>query len=435
MGQVARIGTGTALGVASAASYGRVLGANDRINIAFVGLRSRGRALLESAVAVGASGLGVNWLCDVDSRVLTSERAHVESLTGIRPDVVSDFRILLGHKDLDAVVIATPDHTHAPFCILAMQAGKHVYLEKPCSHNPHEGELLVAAASKHGRVVQVGNQQRSAPTTLQAIEEIRSGLIGRPYLGKAWYANTRGSIGRGEHAPVPDWLDWELWQGPAPRREYADNLVHYNWHWFWHWGTGEINNNGLHEIDICRWALDAHLPLRVTSSGGRFHFDDDWEFYDSQVASYEFPNDTMITWEGRSCNGHQFFGRGRGATIHGTEGSLLIDRNGFSHYDLQGDLVNRIDERVASETIDLKGGGALVNYHLENFFRAIRHGDTIRSPVLEGHISTLLCHLGNISQRFGRTLEVDPKNGHIQNDEAVMRMWRRDYAPGWEPSV
>jgi predicted dehydrogenase len=253
-------------------------------------------------------------------------------------------------------------------------------------------------------------------------------------MGKAWYVNTRTGIGHGLKAPVPEWLDWELWQGPAPRRPYRDNVVHYNWHWFWHWGTGEINNNGLHEIDICRWALDVGLPNRVSSSGGRYHYDDDWEFYDTQIASFEY-DDAMISWEGRSCNGFGFFDRGRGATIHGTDGTALIDRNGYTLYDNAGALIKQLNERAPTTTTDIVGGGAVDTYHIDNFLRAIRDGDALHSPIDEGVSSTLLCHLGNISQALGRVLEVDTRTGRVIDDRAATKMWDRDYAPGWKPSV
>lgn len=418
----------------SALSYSRIAGANDRIGLGFVGVRSRGKVLFESSHAIAGNGIGIRALCDVDERVLGTEAEAVTNLTGSRPAIERDFRRLLENDDIDAVFIATPDHTHAPFALLALDAGKHVYVEKPCSHNPREGEWLVEAAAKHRRHVQMGNQQRSAPTSIAAIKDIRAGAIGKPYMGKAWYSNNRPGIGRGAQVTVPQWLDWELWQGPAPREPYRDNLVHYNWHWFWNWGTGEINNNGLHEIDICRWALDVGSPERVRSSGGRYHYDDDWEFYDTQVTSFEYP-DALITWEGRSCNSFAYFDRGRGATIHGTDGTILIDRNGYLLYDNAGALVKQVNERAASATVDLAGAGALDLYHLENFFAAIRDDAALNAPIDEGARSTLLCHLGNIAQKFGRTLEIDSKTGHILNDREAMRLWERDYAPGWEPAA
>jgi predicted dehydrogenase len=424
---------GLALATSSAAGYARILGANERVNLACVGVRSRGITLLGSAFSSDGSGMLVDSLCDVDSRELAEKSVAVEELTGHKPHVEKDYRRLLEDRDIDAVIIATPDHLHAPFAIWAMQAGKHVYVEKPCSHNPREGELLTEGMKRYGTVVQMGNQQRSAPTSIQAIRDIRDGVIGKPYMGKAWYSNDRGSIGVGKQVPVPDWLDWDLWQGPAPRRPYKDNYVHYNWHWFWHWGTGEINNNALHELDICRWALGVGWPRRVHSSGGRFHFDDDWEFFDSQVASYEYEDGKMISWEGRSCNKFQYFQRGRGSTIHGTEGTVLLDRNGYQLYDLDGKLVRETKETAQSATTDIRGAGALVDYHFDNFFAAIREGEALNSPIDDGALSTSMCHLGNLAQKFGRTLDIDPATGHILGDDEAMAMWGREYERGWSP--
>ncbi len=416
-----------------AASYARILGSNERVNLAVAGLNSRGQAHIGALNDV--KNTAVTAFCDVDNRVFEKARKLLPAQMGSAVKTYADIRKLLENKDIDAVTIATPDHWHTPMAIMAMQAGKHVYLEKPCSHNPQEGEWLVEAQLKTGKVLQIGNQQRSAPTSIEAMQDIREGIIGDVYYGKAWYSNTRGSIGTGKKAPVPAWLNWDLWQGPAPRTEYVDNWVHYNWHWFWRWGTGEINNNGLHEMDICRWALGADFPVSVTSSGGRFHFKDDWEFYDTQVASFEFENGKMLTWEGRSCNGMNQHNLGRGVTLHGTEGSILLDRNTYFVYDKKGNLHMQVNERSFSATTDTVGIGGLDIYHMENFIDGIRTGAKLNSPVEEAHKSTLLCHLGNIAQRFGRTLNTDPKNGKILNDQEAMTLWRRDYEPGWEPKV
>ena len=230
----------------------------------------------------------------------------------------------------------------------------------------------------------------------------------RAYMGKAWYSNKRGSIGVGKKIDVPDWLNWELWQGPAPRTAYRDNIVHYHWHWFWNWGTGEINNNGTHEIDICRFALDVTYPTRVTSSGGRYHFQDDWEFYDTQVASFEFGDGKMIIWEGESCNPYQQHKRGRGAIIRGTEGSAIMDRNGFTAYDMDNKVIKSIDEREKSKTLDLTGGGGLDNLHMLNFTNAIRKGEVLNAEIEGGYISNLLPHLGNIAQECGGSIDTKP---------------------------
>jgi predicted dehydrogenase len=317
---------------------------------------------------------------------------------------------------------------------MAMRAGKAVYVEKPCGTTPAEGEILVAVQRETGRVVQMGNQQRSAPPSIEVIGMIRDGLVGRPYLARTWYANTRGSIGRGAEAPVPDWLDYELWQGPAPRTPYRDNVIHYNWHWFHRWGTGEICNNGTHEIDVARWALGVEFPTRVTSSGGRYHFDDDWEFADTQVTTFEFGDRSQITWEGRSCNGMPIHSRGRGTAVHGESGTVIVDRSGYVAYDLDNREIARRIVGESADALDTRGSGDLTDAHVANFLGAIRGTDTLTAPIDDAARSVLLCHLGNIAQDTGRVLRCDPSDGRILDDPDAMARWERTYEPGWEIS-
>ncbi len=417
----------------SAKSYGRILGANERITVAVAGANSRGRELTGSFV--NNANVNFGYLCDVDSRVLARVGEEVKNATGKAPKGFKDVRKLLEQKDLDALVIATPDHWHAPMAIMGLQAGKHIYVEKPCSHNPREGELLVEAQKKYGKVVQMGTQQRSAPTSIQAVKDIKEGIIGKVYYGKTWYVNNRGSIGNGKAVSVPDWLDWDLWQGPAPRKEYKDNYVHYHWHWFWHWGTGEVNNNAAHELDICRWAMELNYPTRVTSSGGRYHYDDDWEFYDTQNVNYEFEGGKLLTWEGRSCNSFHQYNRGRGILLHGTDGTIMLDRNGYHAYDKAGNLIKEMKEAEETDPTDIKGGGLLVDIHVQNFLSGIKDNATLNSDIEEGHKSILLCHLGNIAQENGGSLDIDPKTGRVLNNKKAMNMWERQYEAGWELKV
>lgn len=407
---------------------------NEKIVVAVMGVNGRGNALTRELARL--DGFDVAYICDVDERAV-AKSIETASMGGKnkKPKGITDFRKALDDKDVDGIVIAAPDHWHTPASILALQAGKHVYVEKPCGHNPKEGEMLVQAQQKYGKIVQMGNQQRSAPESIQAIKEIRDGVIGTPYFAKAWYANTRGPIGNGKKAAVPSWLDYELWQGPAPRKPYQDNLIHYNWHWFTNWGTGEICNNGTHEIDICRWALGVDYPVRVSSNGGRYHYDDDWQFYDTQVANFDFEGDKTITWEGRSCNGRRVEGRGRGSAIYGTEGTMIIDRNGFVLYDKDSKQVKEVTPEQKNATMDTVGGDNLTAYHFVNFGDAVREGAAQNSPIDEGHKSVLLCHLGNIAQELGQTLQTDPTNGHIKDNPEAMKMWGREYASGWEPSI
>ena len=423
---------GLAVGM-SAKSYGNIIGANDRLRFGVAGLHGRGKALAKAALALSNST--VSAICDVDTRQFDYVENLVKESSGKKPKKFKDFRKMVESKHIDCIAIATPEHWHAPMAIMGAQNGKHVYVEKPCSHNPQEGMLLIEAQKKYGVKIQMGNQQRSAPTSIQAMKDIKEGIIGEPYYGKAWYANARGSIGRGAVEAVPEWLDWELWQGPAPRSEFKQIYVHYNWHWFWKYGTGEIHNNGTHEIDICRWALGVKFPNAVNSSGGRFHFNDDWEFYDTQVVNYEYDNGKMITWEGRSCNAFHHYGKGRGTTIHGTNGTILLDRNNYIAYDKGGKVIKDLKEAEKSATTNTIGEGGLDKLHFQNLADAIRKGVKQNSPIDEGAATSHLCHLGNISQKLGRKLHIDNKSGKVLNDREAMNYWTREYEPGWEPVV
>jgi predicted dehydrogenase len=294
----------------------------EKVVVGVVGTNSRGHYLARMFAQL--PNVEVGYICDVDQQVLDKTIAEIEKLTGKKPKGEKDVRKLVEAKDLDAVVIAAPDHWHAPATLMALKAGKHVYVEKPCSHNPAEGEMLVAAAEKYKKVVQMGNQRRSFPRMIEAMQELHQGIIGRVYFAKGWYANARKPIGVGKVAPVPDHLDYELWQGPAPRKPFKDNLIHYNWHWFWNWGTGEALNNGTHEIDMMRWGLGVDYPTKVVSAGGRFAFKDDWETPDTQTITYEFANNTAMTWEGRSCNDYDEVRSGRGVIFYGEKGTMVI---------------------------------------------------------------------------------------------------------------
>lgn len=426
---------GVGLGVAiRSARAGVPYSANDTITIAVMGVNSRGDALAESFA--GQANAEVLYVCDVDSRAVDATSATVNGVQGSMPTGVTDFRRALDDADVDVLAIAAPDHWHAPATIMALQAGKHVYVEKPCGHNPREGELLIEAQKRYNRVVQMGTQQRSAPETIEAVQMIWEGGIGRAYMARTWYANTRGPIGYGKPASVPEWLDYELWQGPAPRKPYMDNVVHYNWHWMKHWGTGESCNNGTHEIDVARWALGVDYPVRVNSNGGRYHFEDDWEFYDTQQLAFDFEGDKTITWEGRSCNGLPVLNRGRGTSVHGTEGTVVMDRNGYVVYDLDNNVVKEVEAGASEATMDTTGGGSMTDRHIANFLDSIRNQDELNAPIDVGHKSVLLCHLGNIAQATGRTVYCDQRNGHIVGDpQAMERYWGRSYEPGWEPTV
>jgi predicted dehydrogenase len=413
--------------------FGKMAPSN-KIVLSVMGVNSRGSYLAECFSKM--PNVEIAYICDVEDKAIQNGLNALKNAPR-KPTVVKDIRKLVQQKDFDALVVATPDHWHAPAAILGVSNGKHVYVEKPCGHNPYEGELLTKAEAKFGKLIQMGNQRRSFPTLMQAVQEVRGGIIGKPYLGKSWYTNNRKSIGIGKKVPVPSTLDFELWQGPAPRRDYQDNLVHYNWHWFWHWGTSETCNNATHELDCCRWFLDAEYPTKVTSAGGRYAYKDDWQTPDTQIASFEFGNDKAITWEGRSCNNFPVEGSGRGFVIYGDKGSL-INKGGsdYAIYDANNKLIKEVKSTAvveAGNTLSASGNDDL--FHLDNFLKSIRGEAKLNSPVSEGHKSVLLCHLANISQRIGRSLNCDASNGHILNDKDAMALWRRTYEKGWEPVV
>ena len=392
---------------------------NDKVVVGVMGL-SRGRAL-----AVGFAkqpNVEVKYVCDVDKTRADSGASVVEGAGHKRPEAIGDFRRMLDDKDVDALVCAAPNHWHAPATIIACSAGKHVYVEKPCSHNPREGELMVAAARKHKRAVQMGSQRRSSPTLVEAIDKLHAGEIGRVYAARAYYANARGSLGTGKPASVPDRLDYDLWQGPAPRTAYLDNRVHYNWHWFWHWGNGELGNNGVHSLDVCRWGLGVDYPVQVTSGGGRYSFEDDQQTPDTQTVAYQFPDRKSISWQGLSCNRHS----SGFVTFYGDNGTLVVDGGG------RYTIFDRRDKKLAQS-----GSNRGDEQHIDNFLAAIRNDQplALNAEIEEGHKSTLLCHLGNIAQHTGHTLQCNPKNGHIVDDKKAMSLWAREYEPGWEPKV
>ncbi|HWZ51007.1 MAG TPA: Gfo/Idh/MocA family oxidoreductase [Granulicella sp.] len=423
---------GLAVG-STAKSYGQILGSNDRLNFAVIGLNSRAYAHL-SALKANQATARIAHVCDVDSNTLKKFAANTQQQLGYAPAMDTDFRKVLSLKEIDAITIATPDHWHTPMAILGLQAGKHVYVEKPCSHNPAEGALLVEAQRKYGKLVQMGTQQRSSAHTIEVIDKIRNGTIGRPYYAKAWYSNVRKSIGFGKPAPVPPQLNWDLWQGPVPRRSYTDNIQPYNWHWFRIYGTGESLNNGTHEVDVCRWALGVDYPERVTASGGRYQFKDDWQFYDTLVTSFEYP-DKMISWEGKSCQGMKFYNRDRGATIEGTQGTVLVDRDGYEIYDLKGKMTSEVKVGKATSSADLVGADNMTDAHFANFIAGVRKGEKLNAPIEVGNVAVTMLQLSNIAWEVKRELHLDPSDGKIQGDTEAMKGWGREYEPGWAPKL
>jgi predicted dehydrogenase len=394
------------------------LSPGDKIVAGVMGL---GRGMGHIQALLGIPNAEIAYVCDVDQERVDQAAKVVGNKQNRAPKGIKDFRRMLDAHDVDAIFIATPNHWHAPATILACAAGKHVYVEKPGSHNAREGDLMVAAARKHKRVVQMGNQRRSYPALIEAVEKMRAGVIGRLLYARTSYNNARGSIGRGKAAPVPANLDYDMWQGPAPERPYVDNLVHYNWHWRWHWGGGELANNGIHALDVARWGLGVDYPQRVTLNGGRYHFDDDQETPDTGTAVFDFGR-SGIGWECSSCipRTHE---KVPFVAFYGEGGILANGGNGYIIYDLKG------------KEVEKGTGPGGDKEHIQNFLDCIRSGKRPNSEIEEGQKSTLLCHLGNIAYRTGHTLHLDQRTGKILDDRDAQKLWGREYRKGWEPKV
>ena len=395
--------------------------ADSPANTVRVGVIGLGRGMAHVNNYLGISGVDLAYICDVDKRRIETAQASIGKKQKRLPQGVTDFRRILDDKSIDAISIAAPNFWHALATILACAAGKHVYVEKPGSHNPREGELMVAAALKHKRVVQLGTQRRSMPWIIEAVQKLREGAIGTLRMARCYYANARATIGIGRVVPVPDWLDYNLWQGPVPERPYKDNLVHYNWHWMWHWGGGEIANNGPHYLDMVRWGLGVEYPLRVSYGAARLHFQDDQETPDTGAAFYDF-GDCAASWECSSCHPRradplpmvQFYGEG---------GSLALEGSGYKIYDMRG-----------KETAAGKGSSSDAP-HFFNFIETIRGNAKLNAEIAEGQKSTLLCHLGNVAWRTGSTLQFDPKTKKLVKNADALKLWGREYRKGWEPKV
>jgi predicted dehydrogenase len=385
------------------------------------GVMGLGRGMAHVEALLGIPGVEIGYLCEVDEQRLKSGLARVAQRQDRPPRGVKDVREVLDDREVDLLTIAAPNHWHAPATILACAAGKHVYVEKPGSHNGLEAEMMVAAARKHRRLVQLGTQRRSWPGVMEMIERLHGGVIGRVHYARCWYSSARGSIGRGKPAAVPAHLDYALWQGPAPERPYLDNVVHYNWHWRWHWGGGELANNGVHALDIVTWGLKVEHPRRVVFNGGRYHFEDDQETPDTGAAVFDFGS-CGATWDDSSCvprgqEGLPF------VAFYGEGGCVEQDGNGYKVYDEKG---------KATGSGNGPGGDRV---HFENFIAAIRDGAALRAEIAEGQKAARLCHLGNVAYRRGGAVEVDLQTGRIQGDSKAARLWGREYRSGWKPRV
>ena len=406
-----------ASGAGSLASRNRARGAspNERVRIGLIGVRSRGADLAKLFSA--NPGAEIATVCDIDPATFEKPLKSIETNTNKRPKVEKDFRRILDDKGIDAIVVATPDHWHALMAILGCQAGKDVYVEKPVSHNIVEGRKMVEAARKYNKIVQGGTQRRSTPYVADAIAYLHSGALGKVGMVRAWAHGKRPTIGHGQPGPVPEGVDYALWQGPAPDRPFQANRFHYNWHWFWNWGTGELGNNGIHCLDVARWGmnLDPGTPVRVSSAGGKFLFDDDMETPDTQIVTYEYPKTTLV-YEHRIWSDHPTEGEKFGIAFYGEKGTLLIDVKCWKVED--------------GATAGAKGADGQAK-HVQNFLDCVRSREKPNADIELLHQSTRLCHIGNISHRTGRKLSFDPTRERFSDAEADALL-SREYSSRFE---
>ena len=392
--------------------------ANRTVVLALMGANDRGSQLLH--LFANRPDVRIAYICDPDERAIDKGVNLVTSLGGAKPTGIKDFRHALDDPAVDGLICAAPNHWHAAATVATCAAGKHIYVEKPASHTAEEGEMMIEAAKKSGTAVQVGMQRRSGQLFQEIVDRVQSGVIGPAHYAKAWYYRIRPSIGHGKPTAPPAWLDYSLWQGPAPEQPYRDNILHYNWHWFWHWGNAELGNNGVHTLDICRWTLGVDFPSRVYVTGTKSRYEDDQQTPDTTVATYECDG-RMIVWEAVSWSSPCNSGGGVGVEFRGDAGTVVVDDRSYTIYDLKGKIVEK------------KEAGRGDSEHVTNFLDAVRDRTPTNANIEEGHRSAMFCHLGNISYRCGQPLDVNSTTGRIENNQEALTYWGREYRPGWSP--
>ncbi len=415
--------------VAGTRAKGKVFGANDRIRVCVVGFNGQGGSHIDNIME--QPDAEVVALCDVDSRVLARGAAMMKRKQDKTPKTYVDVRDVMADADIDAISTATPNHWHSLITVWACQAGKDVYVEKPLSHSVWEGRQVAAAAEKYGRIVMHGTQSRSNPTLIRDIGLMHKGFIGEIVHSRGYvYKNgNRMAIGHGASADVPDYLNWPLWQGPAQEKPYLVNadastprglLVHYNWHWVWEYGNGEIGNQGVHEMDIACWGHNRGLPVKISSTGGRYKWDDDGETPNTQATQFTYADGSMMTFEVRNLGSFQEADGGDcGNSFFGTEGYYVRGRGFF-------------DYKNKPIQVDEPEPAGLPKF--AHFFKAIRsrNPEDVTAPALAGHLSCVHCHIGNIAYRIGHTLDFDPATETFVNNDAANALIKRSYREGFE---
>lgn len=412
--------------LATARSVRGASGASARIRLGIIGPGGMGMNHLRTLLA--RDDVDIIWLCDVDQQRLAAAASATESQQKTAFRTTGDLREVLDDRDVDAVFIATPDHWHAPAAILALDAGKHVYVEKPCCHNIHEGGLMRAAVERSGRLLQVGTQTRSTEVAMEAMQRLHEGEIGEILVAKAWNSQKRGSIGHSAPSTPPAHLDFDTWLGPAPEVPYRKNMLPSVWRWWRNFGCGDIGNDGVHDIDVAAWGMqfESH-PITVSCHGGKYFFDDDQEFPDTQYAVFEYPHDGLpqgrrrqLIFEQRDWSPYTQEGYENGAAFYGTKGALIMGHT--VGWKLYGPRNRLLAERT---------GRADLPAHHQNFFDCIREtGATPNADIHAGHRAATLVHLANISAQVGRTLHFNPDTEQIVNDEEAAPLVRRTYRDG-----
>jgi predicted dehydrogenase len=398
---------------ASLVGSARARPAGDPVRLAIIGLGGRGSELMRTFSKIQQVQVGA--VVDPDGNRAEAAASWLLQNTGQRARVESDMRRVFEDKNIDAVVVATTNHWHTLTAIWAMQAGKHVYVEKPVSHDFFEGRKLVEAARKYNRVVQGGTQRRSMGRFRQAVKMMHDGVIGDIYLAKWVFPGNRDSIGFKPVEKPPSWLNWDLWLGPAPDQPYHGNLVHYNWHWFWDFGNGELGNNGIHLVDVSRWGMRKELPAKVSSWGGRFGYKDQAQTPNTQTINWEYPDGTAIIGEIRGL----YTAEPMSWDFFGSKGHQHIYDDG--RFDIVLGRNKKPEPPVEQPAADVS--------HYENFAQAVRAGDRalLNAEIYETHISTALCHLGNIAYRVGKELRFDSAAGKFTDSPEANELLRRKY--------
>lgn len=416
----------------SAKSYNSIVGANDRLHVAVAGLGRRLGAFY-APIAHKKSNVKLVYLCDAMQSQMTKAASNFEKHIDYAPKLEQDIFKVLDDDKVDVLINAMPDHWHTPGAIMAMKTGKHVYVEKPSSCTMEENELLVEATKKYGKIVQMGNQQRSSAHTQQVIQKIHDGAIGQAYKALAFYNNGRGKVPHQKQAPVPNGLNWNNWQGPAVHREYTSETWNYNWHWYgWNYGTAEMGNNATHELDVARWALNVDLPQRVEVDASKKHFiDDGWEMYDTMMAKFTFEENKQIEWDGKSRNAYNTYGSGRGVIIYGTEGTVFVNRGHYKLFDRKGKLIEEVSSGGQEGGVALGGGGDMSTIHVMNFFEAVRGNESLQAPIDDANISMAMVHYANVASRIDEGFDIDSTNGTMFNREA-MKLWGKPYEESWK---